>query len=45
MLITLMDNVIKCFLIKIYPNHYEFKTIERVNSSGSFIEYSSDDEN
>lgn len=45
MLQFIIYRFIECFLIKIYPNHYEFKTIQRISSSGSFIEYSSDDEN
>ena len=45
MIKSLVKHLMQCLIIKIYPNHYEFKTIERVSSSGSFIEYSSDDEN
>lgn len=44
MLKLLIEKSFQCFLVKFYPDYYEFKTIERVSSSGSFIEYSSDEE-
>ena len=44
MLKFIIERMIQCFLVKIYPDNYEFKTIERVSSSGSFIEYSSDED-
>lgn len=44
MLKFIIERIIQCFLIRIYPDNYEFKTIERVSSSGSFIEYYSDNE-
>lgn len=44
MLKLIIERMIQCFLIKIYPDSYEFKTIERVSSTGSFIQYSSDED-
>lgn len=38
----LFNNFIEYLLIKFYPDYYEFKIIERVNSSGSLIEYNDD---
>ena len=35
-----IEKTFQCFLVKFYPDDYEFKIIERVNSSGSAIEYS-----
>jgi hypothetical protein len=42
MIIKLFNNFIEYLLIKFYPDYYEFKIIERVNSSGSLIEYNDD---
>jgi hypothetical protein len=42
MIIKLFTNFIEYLLIKFYPDYYEFKIIERVNSSGSLIEYNDD---
>jgi hypothetical protein len=39
MIIELFNNLIQYILVKLYPEHYEYKSIKRVNSSGSFIEY------
>jgi hypothetical protein len=39
MIIELFHNFIEFLLIKLYPDHYEYKIIERVNSSGSLVEY------
>ena len=42
MIIELFNNFIEYLLIKFYPDYYEYKNIERVNSSGSFVEYTDD---
>jgi len=34
-----LNNLLQYLLVKFYPEYYEYKSIERVNSSGSFIEY------
>jgi len=39
MIIELFHNFIEYLLIKLYPDYYEYKIIERVNSSGSLVEY------
>jgi hypothetical protein len=39
MIIELFHNFIEFLLIKYYPDYYEYKIIERVNSSGSLVEY------
>jgi hypothetical protein len=39
MLYTFIVNLYQYLLIKLFPDHYEYKNIERTNSSGSFIEY------
>ena len=36
----IIQKTYQCFLVKFYPDCYEFITIERVNSSGTVIEYS-----
>lgn len=36
----LFNNILQYLLVKFYPDYYEYKVIERVNSSGSFVEYS-----
>jgi hypothetical protein len=40
MIRELLNNLFQYLLVKLYPDHYEYKSIERVNSSGSLIEYS-----
>ena len=40
MIKELFNSLIQYLLVKLYPQHYEYKSIERVNSTGSFIEYS-----
>lgn len=40
MIKELFNSLIQYLLVKFYPDHYEYKVIERVNSSGSFVEYS-----
>ena len=42
MIIKLFNNFIEFLLIKLFPDYYEYKIIERVNSSGSLIEYNDD---
>ena len=42
MIIKLFNNFIEFLLVKLFPDYYEFKIIERVNSSGSLIEYNDD---
>ena len=44
MLKELIEKSFYCFLVKFYPDYYEFKSIKRVSSSESFIEYSSDED-
>lgn len=39
MIIELFNNLIEYLLVKFYPDYYEYKKIERVNSSGSVVEY------
>lgn len=36
---SLIIKIKQYFLVKYYPDYYEFKNIERISSSGSFIEY------
>ena len=40
MIRELLNNLLEYFLVKFCPHHYEHRSIERVNSSGSLIEYS-----
>jgi hypothetical protein len=37
-------NLFQYLMVKFFPDYYEYKVIERVNSSGSFIEYSGTDQ-
>lgn len=39
MLYNIIVTLYQYLLIKLFPDHYEYKIIERVNSNGSFIEY------
>jgi hypothetical protein len=39
MILEFLKNLIEYILIKLFPHNYEYKVIERVNSSGSFVEY------
>jgi len=39
-MIEIIKNFYHYLLVKFFPDYYEYKVIERVNSSGSFIEYS-----
>ena len=39
MLYNIIVTLYQYLLTKLYPDHYEYKIIERVNSNGSFIEY------
>ena len=40
MILDLLNNLVEYLLIKLFPQDYEYKVIERTNSSGSLIEYS-----
>lgn len=40
MILELLKTVIEYLLIKLFPQNYEYKVIERINSSGSVVEYS-----
>ena len=42
MFYTITENILNYILIRLYPNKYEIKTIERINSTESFITYESD---
>jgi hypothetical protein len=39
MILEFLKNLVEYILIKLFPQNYEYKVIERVNSSGSFVEY------
>jgi hypothetical protein len=39
MILDMVKNLLEYLLIKLFPKYYEYKVIERINSSGSFIEY------
>lgn len=39
MLYTTIAKLYEYLLVTLFPDHYEYKNIERVNSSGSFIEF------
>ena len=40
MIYTIIEKLYEYLLVKLYPDYYEYKIIERVNSSGSLVEYS-----
>ena len=40
MILELLKNMVEYLLIKLFPQNYEYKVIERINSSGSVVEYS-----
>jgi len=40
MIFELLKNLLEYLLIKLFPQNYEYKVIERINSSGSVVEYS-----
>ena len=40
MILELLKNLLEYLLIKLFPQNYEYKVIQRTNSSGSVIEYS-----
>ena len=40
MIQEIFRNIFQYLMVKFFPHYYEYKVIERVNSSGSFIEYS-----
>ena len=39
MIYTIIVHLYEYLLVKLFPHHYEYKNIERVNSSGSVVEY------
>jgi hypothetical protein len=39
MLLDMIKNFIEYLLVRLFPQNYEYKVIERTNSSGSFVEY------
>ena len=39
MLLEMLKNLIEYLLVRLFPQNYEYKVIERTNSSGSFVEY------
>lgn len=39
MIYTIIEKLYEYLLVKFYPDYYEYKNIERVNSSGSVVEY------
>jgi hypothetical protein len=39
MLYTIIVHLYEYLLVKLFPHHYEYKIIERINSNGSFIEF------
>lgn len=39
MIFEALKSFLEYLLVKLYPEHYEYKNIERVNSSGSLVEY------
>jgi hypothetical protein len=40
MILEILENLLEYILVKLFPQNYEYKVIERINSSGSFIEFS-----
>ena len=43
MLYNIIVTLYQYLLIKLFPHRFEYKNIERINSSGSFIEYCDND--
>jgi hypothetical protein len=39
MLYDVLIQIYEYILVKLFPDHFEYKIIERVNSSGSLIEF------
>ena len=39
MILELCKSLFEYLLVKLFPQNYEYKVIERINSSGSLIEY------
>jgi hypothetical protein len=44
MVIEIFKNFYQYLMVKFFPDYYKYKVIERINSSGSFIEYSGTDQ-
>ena len=43
MISIIAENIMNYILYRLYPDQYEIKTIERINSTESFIIYETDD--
>lgn len=39
MILALCKSLLEYLLVKLFPQNYEYKVIERINSSGSLVEY------
>ena len=39
MILALFKSLLEYLLVKLFPQNYEYKVIERINSSGSLVEY------
>ena len=39
MILELLKSLLEYLLVKLFPQNYEYKIIERINSSGSLVEY------
>ena len=39
MIFELCKSMLEYLLVKLFPQNYEYKVIERINSSGSLVEY------
>ena len=39
MILALFKSLFEYLLVKLFPQNYEYKVIERINSSGSLVEY------
>jgi hypothetical protein len=39
MILELCKSLLEYLLVKLFPQNYEYKVIERINSSGSLVEY------
>ena len=39
MILVLCKSLLEYLLVKLFPQNYEYKVIERINSSGSLVEY------
>ena len=39
MILELCKSLLEYLLVKLFPQNYEYKVIERINSTGSLVEY------